>query len=575
MNFVSPRSGESGPRVGQLVLGWFRLDRVIGSGAYAVAFRATDVRHARPAVVKIARPHLLEGQHADQVRRRFADELRAINSIRHPNLVSVFGAGQTGDGLPAIAMEFVEGRTLADHLRGADGPMAPEMVAICFTQLASALQAIHAAGVVHRDVSPDNVMWGSDATGKPKVTLLDFGIAKLDGQSRGTVGAIGTPGFIAPEQFLGNAVPASDMYALGAILWWALAGTPHHRAVGDGVVPPLDRRPQDVGIANPGVPPSMRALVARLLDPDPGRRPSAAEFLRLWQEVSGGYRQAAPSTAAIAPPPQWGEGGGAPALRTREDSGRHAQAVRVLLVDPNPISQKLVQGYLRKLPCAVEVTSDPRRATRSDHGQYDVVLLSSDLHGVDVGDVVAYLHEHYPERATVVTGYRRVTSEFDPHSVRMFVELPGQLAQLEQLFHEIAGARSQQASDPSPWSTPARSLDASALQALIVESPELALQTVDAFIGELPESMAQLEDCSERGDADGVRRMCHSIETSSRILGADHLARLARALRELVVAEGLEVVPGFHAEMEREYGQVFRELMTVRRGLAGAPGGTG
>jgi serine/threonine protein kinase len=89
--------------------------------------------------VKIARSHLLDGPHAAQIRRRFADEIRAITRIRHPNLVQLFKAGQTPEGLPAIAMEFIEGATLGEHLRTLRGPMPIEEVAICFEQLASAV----------------------------------------------------------------------------------------------------------------------------------------------------------------------------------------------------------------------------------------------------------------------------------------------------------------------------------------------------------------------------------------------------------------------------------------------------
>ncbi len=551
--------------LGTVVLDWFRLERVIGTGTYSLAFQGKDTRDGRPCVVKIARPHLLEGPHAPQIRRRFADELRAITRIQHPNLVRVFQAGQTPEGLPAIAMEYIQGTTLGEHLRGRIGAMPTSEVALCFEQLGSALEAIHGAGIVHRDVSPDNVMYSLAADGSPKITLLDFGVAKLAGESAGTVGAVGTPGFMAPEQLMGSAVAASDIYALGAILWWALSGRAYDGVGGHGSA---DRggRPltDDVAVLNPNAPRPMLRILERLLATDPRRRPSAGEFLRQWTHVCASHR-CAPATeeqhAPLAPPPQWG--GAAPQAVTREEFPRHRD-LRVLLVDPNPISQRLIHGYLRKLRCAVEVTDDPRRATRSTEGEFDALLLSAHLEGVAVADIVEHLGEHYPDRPTLLLGYRRGAVDHASMPIHAFVEIPGSLGALERHLDEIAGARPHRA--PREDARTGGSLDETAMSSLVGDDPELALQTIDMFVGEIPEELAALEECE---DADEARRIAQTIAISSQIVGADHLARLASALPELVDIEGIGVIEGFHHEMEREYSAVFRQLMKVRRTLLG------
>lgn len=549
-------------QLGTVVLEWFRLERVIGTGTYALAFQGQDTRDGRKCVVKIARSHLLDGPHAAQIRRRFADEIRAITRIRHPNLVQLFKAGQTPEGLPAIAMEFIEGATLGEHLRTLRGPMPLEEVAICFEQLASAVQAIHIAGIVHRDLSPDNVMWGRDVNGAPKTTLLDFGVAKLVGESAGTVGALGTPGFMAPEQMMGSAVAASDIYAMGAILWWALSGNPYDAAPRQLMNPGRRQTSliDEAAARSPAAPPAMLTLLDRMLAADPRRRPTAGEFLRLWSRVVAGQRAAPPlAPSELAPPPSWG--GAMPQAVTREEFPRHRD-LRVLLVDPNPISQRLVHGYLRKLRCSVEVTSDPRRATRSAPSEFDALLLSTHLNGVAVTDVLEFLREHMPERPTLLLGHRRGEIDAEALGAHAFIDVPSALPSLEQHLDEIAGARPNHPAATSAG--PGGSLDETALSGLINDNPELALQTIDMFVGEIPEGLASLEECT---DLAAVRRVAQAMAISSRIVGADHLARLAWALPELVAIEGLGLVAGFHKEMEREYSVVFRQLMNVRRTL--------
>ena len=161
---------------------------------------------------------------------RFMREARAVNQVSHPNVIDVFAFGTLADGRLYLVMDLVEGRTLRERVQ--DGPLDADTALDVLAQIAAALDAAHARGVVHRDLKPDNVMLGDGAP--PKVWVLDFGIAKLvaaggtlagNGTLTGQGTWLGTPGYMAPEQWSADgAGPASDRYALGVMAFELLAG---------------------------------------------------------------------------------------------------------------------------------------------------------------------------------------------------------------------------------------------------------------------------------------------------------------------------------------------------------------
>jgi serine/threonine-protein kinase len=204
---------------------------VLGEGGMGVVYCAREVRLERDVALKVLAPSLASDP---AYRRRFDDEARAASSLNHPNIVTVYAVGEA-DGVPYIAMELVEGRTLAQLLvRGAFTPAEVLDIAL---PLADALATAHAAGIVHRDLKPENIM----VTSEGLVKVLDFGIAKRGNapdapsphpstpsqQARATEpGAVlGTVGYMSPEQATGrSAGPASDQFSLGAILYEMLSG---------------------------------------------------------------------------------------------------------------------------------------------------------------------------------------------------------------------------------------------------------------------------------------------------------------------------------------------------------------
>ena len=276
---------QTGSRIGTMVLGSFHLLREIGRGSFATAYLAQQVGTERHAVVKIPHPHLLESDSDERIRSRFSAEFRASTRVNHPNIATVYTAGDTQDGVPAIAMEHVPGRMLSAQLK-AEAPLPPSAIGNLGCQMASALGALHAAGIIHRDVTPRNILASTDAEGRERYVLLDFGIAKLGDLPGQTLGAVGTPRYMPREQVYGQALPQSDMFALGAILWWALTGREYlgeidsmhavlHRQV-EQTMPP---NPQD---ERPSLPDPVAHMVSRLLHPDPNIRPSARVFAREW-----------------------------------------------------------------------------------------------------------------------------------------------------------------------------------------------------------------------------------------------------------------------------------------------------
>ncbi|EDM79915.1 serine/threonine protein kinase [Plesiocystis pacifica SIR-1] len=265
------------PMPGDLVLGGFRIIEVIGAGSYAVAYRAQQLGTDRDAVIKVPHAHLLASPQGPELRRRFAAEARAATRLEHPHIVTVYLVGETPRGLPAIAMEYVPGQTLGSRLARGEVLTMGDALQLGH-QLSDALAELHAAGIVHRDLSPGNVILEDTSSAGPlEAKLLDFGVARLlDGPQRSS-GPVGTPGYMAPEQYRGEAGPKVDVYSLGALLWWCFTGRELERSAPLGPRPRIDPRAH-----NPAISPPLAVLIGQALAAQPFRRPAMAEFHRRW-----------------------------------------------------------------------------------------------------------------------------------------------------------------------------------------------------------------------------------------------------------------------------------------------------
>ena len=211
----------TGFREGSLLAG-YRLERQVGAGGMAVVFRARDERLGRPVALKILSPGLASDS---AFRRRFIAESRAAATVDDPHIIPVYEAGEA-DGVLFIAMRFVAGGDLRQVLER-EGALPPDRAAEFVSPVASALDAAHGAGLVHRDVKPGNILVDAGPGRPDHVYLSDFGIVKgaLSVNVTATGGYIGTPDYMAPEQITGRDVDGrTDQYSLACVAFQLLTG---------------------------------------------------------------------------------------------------------------------------------------------------------------------------------------------------------------------------------------------------------------------------------------------------------------------------------------------------------------
>lgn len=274
------------PLVGVCVDGRYRMTRRIAIGGMGCVYEADDLRDERRVALKTLRPCFAA---RPGLVRRFEREVRALGRIRSPFVAESGGQGRLSDGRPYFVMEYVVGRSVARALLDAKGPLETGFAVSIARQVASALEAAHAVHVIHRDLKAENVLLRTDDASGPSVKLLDFGLAKImdshvDDTGRGI--ALGTPGYMAPEQVRGQPVDErSDVYGCGLLLYEMLTGrlpfdgddafermratTEHHAPLPSSLEPPI------------AVPPRIESVVLGCLYLDPGRRFQTMTALRV------------------------------------------------------------------------------------------------------------------------------------------------------------------------------------------------------------------------------------------------------------------------------------------------------
>lgn len=265
--------GERGDRVRQI--GRYRVLRPVGTGAMGIVYAAVDAELQRTVAIKV-----LRYDHGDAARLevRLVGEARALAKLAHPNVVAAFEVGRS-DGDVFIAMEFVDGETLASWL---GRPHTPREIVAAFLQAGAGLAAAHAAGVVHRDVKPDNILVGHDG----RIRVTDFGLASDETRDLGDIGfaggspiehtrtgaLIGTPAYMAPELLEGQpASPHTDQFAFAVALWEALHGArPFVGKTRDELLAAMTHRPRSAGPRK--LPARLEAVLERALRRDPADR---------------------------------------------------------------------------------------------------------------------------------------------------------------------------------------------------------------------------------------------------------------------------------------------------------------
>jgi eukaryotic-like serine/threonine-protein kinase len=282
---------------GRRVANRYELTDELGHGGMGVVWRATDTLLARQVALKeVDLPRGGDAQEREGLRARVTREARAAARLSHPGVVTVYDIAHDGDR-DYIVMELVSAPTLEELVR-TNGPLAPDRAARLGLGLLDALEAAHRAGIVHRDLKPRNVMVHQDGATK----LADFGIASVQGDPRLTATGlvVGSPAYMAPEQVEAEPVsPATDLWALGATLWFAVEGQP---PFGGGefqtlsaIVNGRPRQPRRLGPLAP--------VLARLLVKDPAARATPAQVRPLLRQVAGGSASGGVWTTGAARPP--------------------------------------------------------------------------------------------------------------------------------------------------------------------------------------------------------------------------------------------------------------------------------
>lgn len=295
----------------------YRIESEIGRGGMAVVYRAHDLRLDRTVALKLLAPELARN---DTFRQRFTHESRAAAAIDHPNIVPVFEAGEA-DGVLYIAMRFVSGSDLR-HLLDRQGPLSPAAAVRIAAQVASALDAAHEHGLVHRDVKPGNVLvgQGTDSDHPEHVYLTDFGLTKKSLSLTGftTVGQfVGTLDYVAPEQISGRPVDGRcDLYGLACVVHETLTGHPPFRREDDLALlwaHQYDDPPPPTG-TRPDLPPAVDGVFAKALAKRPeDRYDSCRAFVAALRATLTAEPEATrphpqpPRTRQLppSPPPSW------------------------------------------------------------------------------------------------------------------------------------------------------------------------------------------------------------------------------------------------------------------------------
>jgi serine/threonine-protein kinase len=277
--------------VGSIIADRYRVVSKIGDGGMGQVFLAEHVRMKRRCAVKIMRPQLMSDPVAVV---RFNREAENASQISHPNVCAVYDFGETPTGLIYLAMEFIDGASLAKTLEQ-EGFLSPIRAADVISQTAEALSAAHGLGILHRDLKPDNIMLATSRAGTDHVKIVDFGIARVmakESQQLTSTGiAVGTPEYMSPEQFAGDQLDArTDIYSLALVGYHALTGA---HAFGSGtttdhLLARLTQPPRRLTVVKSDVewPPSLQKVFDKALNADPAQRYSdVLDFARDFTEA--------------------------------------------------------------------------------------------------------------------------------------------------------------------------------------------------------------------------------------------------------------------------------------------------
>jgi CheY-like chemotaxis protein len=556
-------------RIGTVVLDRFRLDRQIGKGGFAFAYAAHDLKDEGPAVVKIAKKTLIFGTRGAELRRRFEAEGRAAARLVHPNLPLILATGHTPDGIPAIAMELIEGELLESRLVGARG-LDREEWETCFGQLIDALARIHGVGVIHRDITPRNIIWSAHADGRPRPVLLDFGIAKIGDVSLGTHGAMGTPGFMAPEQILGQATTRSDVFALGACLWWASTGRPflaQFQSIEDLFGYQMgERSVPDPREVDPQMPAELAELISSTLLSAQEDRIGSQELRDRWPGVvastRGRWNPKPPGAAMIEPDL---EGFGAPEVQTLMQRPPEHRAAEVVIVSDDPVLLRLVAAQLRGLGRDVLVSPNPDITGVRRHLPNAVFIVSTELRGVDGYDIGEQLRKRHPKVRVYLISRHDEGARWLKTSAHDFFILPADLDRLTDVVQTAFADRFRVSGSGPPIPVNRATIDGLVHRS---SAPEVA-DRIEQFVSSLPQQIATVARSLEEANDRHAQQACSWLTRQASNIGADRLADLAQVIHALIGEGDHPTARRLLRDVQAEHARVHQALLLARGQLLG------
>jgi tetratricopeptide (TPR) repeat protein len=284
-------------RIGHVLVSRYRLVRELGSGGMGTVYLAEHVHLGRPTAVKLMHKELTLEPDAEQ---RFRREALLAAKISHSSVAQVYDFDCTPYGEFLLAMEYVEGETVAQRLK-TSGPFPLALALQVLKEVAEGLDLAHGLGILHRDIKPENIMLAAGGV----VKLLDFGVARAFETTSSITSAgfaVGTPAYMSPEQLMGESLgPASDLYALGTVFYEMLTGQPAHsgKSFAEFRAKRMSQPPTALHLLRPEIPTALTEVVARALDPEPrGRWPSATAFARAADDA---LKAAAPPAVGGSP----------------------------------------------------------------------------------------------------------------------------------------------------------------------------------------------------------------------------------------------------------------------------------
>ncbi len=408
-----------------LVLGNYRVLDSIGQGGMGVVFLAEHRLLKRQVAVKV----LPVDEECDPgLLQRFYAEMRSQAELHHPNVVLAFDAGEIEPpepktpGLVYLVMEYVDGHDLERHVLK-NGPCDVATACDYIRQAACGLQAAHDRHLIHRDLKPSNLLLAKNG----QVKLVDFGLARqFCSRLTDPRSLLGSVEFMAPEQSHDPSAVGTeaDVYGLGATLFWLLTGQAPYafcKTVGAVLRKLQHETPRRVRDLKPEVPPELDELVARMLDRDPDRRPTAAAEVvhALTPFLSADARLHASPGAAVA--------GGDPAT--------HPHVTRVLIVDDQAPVRLFHRRVLEQMGCECVEAADGPAALKAAEEPFDLVLLDVGMPGMDGFEVCRRLRGRAPEsrvKIIIVSGHGDTDqlAESLPHGADDYIAKPYGVAQM-------------------------------------------------------------------------------------------------------------------------------------------------